>query len=114
MTGYDSEGDTELFGVLKKLNLTETRNCFHYYKSHHVTHAAKALYSSGFKDALVFVYDGRGSSYTLENGQNAYETLSVYLAKQPFSFECKYKKLLSPSEGENKKVLHNSITIFKF
>jgi len=108
MTGYDSEGDTELFGVLKKLNLTETRNCFHYYKSHHVTHAAKALYSSGFKDALIFVYDGRGSSYTLENGQNAYETLSVYLAKQPFSFDCKYKKLLSPPGGENKKILHNS------
>ena len=32
------------------------------------------------------MYDGRGSNYTLENGQNAYETLSVYLAKQPFSF----------------------------
>ena len=111
MTGYDSEGDTELFGVLKKLNLTETRNCFHYYKSHHVTHAEKLVYSSGFKDALVFVGDGRNSSYTLENGQNAYETLSVYLSKQPFSFECKYKKLLSPSEGENKIVLHNSIPL---
>ena len=67
MTGYDTEGDTELFGVLKKLSLVETGNCFHYYKSHHITHAAKALYSSGFKDALIFVYDGRGSNYTLEN-----------------------------------------------
>jgi len=108
MTGYDTDGNTELYGLLKKLGIAETYNCFHYYKSHHISHAAKALYSSGFKDALIFVYDGRGSSYTLENGQSAYETLSVYLAKQPFSFDCKYKKLLSPSKGENKKILHDS------
>jgi carbamoyltransferase len=108
MTGYDTEGDFQLFSVLKKLGLVERHDyCYHYFKSHHITHAAKALYSSGFKEALVFVYDGRGSSYMLENGHSAYETLSVYLAKQPFSFDCKYKKLLSSAQGENKKVLYN-------
>lgn len=109
LTGYDTTNDFELFGVLEKLKIIESyKNCFHFYKTHHLIHAAKALYSSGFNDALIFVFDGRGSSFILENGYKAFETLSVYQAKQPFNFNCVYKKLLTYPEGENKKVLYEN------
>ena len=109
ITGYDNENNFELFGVLKKLKIVNKySDCFHFYKSHHLIHAAKALYSSGFTDALIFVFDGRGSTFLLENGYTAFETLSVFEASQPYNFNCVYKKLLSCKDGENKKVLYEN------
>ena len=74
VTGYDyNESDELIAFYLKYLGLINDLNqVCSFYKSHHLLHAAKAFYNSGYEDAFVFVVDGRGSSFNLTNGKNAY------------------------------------------
>ena len=85
LTGYNRDGLDFIGGYLKKIGLIDNieNQTFSFYKDHHLIHSAKAFYNSDFNDALVFVVDGRGSSYNLSNGELAYETTSVYYLKKP-------------------------------
>jgi len=102
ITGYDnirSEYHSITHLVVKmgfKLNRgfkLVTRN-----KSHHLSHAAKAFYNSGFEDALVIVWDGRGSSFNLTTGYQAHETRTAFIAKYPNMFHAIYKRLYTTSK----------------
>ena len=80
VTSYDGGHNAgPIKDYLLRLNLIKhDQLVFYTHKGHHLTHATKAYFSSGFKDALIFVVDGRGSNYNLSNGAAAYETVSVY------------------------------------
>ena len=99
LTGYNRDGLDFIGGYLKKIGLIDNieNQTFSFYKDHHLIHSAKAFYNSDFNDALVFVVDGRGSSYNLSNGELAYETTSVYYFKKPNYFKCIFKKLFTNS-----------------
>jgi predicted NodU family carbamoyl transferase len=109
ISGYDNDSISIIGCFLKKLNIIDSEEqVFHYYKSHHLVHAAKAFYNFNFEDAIVFVVDGRGSSYNLSNGQIAYETTSIFYVKKPNIFKCIYKKLFTNSKiNKNLKVIYN-------
>lgn len=100
ITGYDFESLGVCGSYLKHVKLIDNidKQVYGFYKSHHLFHAAKAFYDSGFKDSYVFVVDGRGSSFNLSNGEVAYETSSVYLFKNQNNFKCLYKKCYTNSE----------------
>lgn len=104
ITGYDS--DTSINTVASYLKFLKVINnsrdqVFSFYKSHHLIHAAKAFYDSGFEDAVVFVVDGRGSTYNLTNGSSGYETSSVYHVKNNNFFKCIYKKIYTNQKNIN-------------
>ena len=78
-TEYNTYDAHPIYGYMKKIGLIDSpyHNAYHYYKSHHSLHAAKALYASKMKKALIIVTDGRGSNYILDNGKQRQETISV-------------------------------------
>lgn len=76
VTGYNTEPDSNdiIFKYLIHLGLLDKlQDGYSYEQSHHFSHAAKAYYSSGFKKAIIFVVDGRGSDF-----DQGYETTSIY------------------------------------
>ena len=97
LTGYETNvsEDHSIIQLIRKLGikLSGIFNFFHYGRNHHLAHAANAFYNSGFDDAVVVVWDGRGSSFSLTNGHFAHETTTVFLAKYPNSFNAIYKRL---------------------
>lgn len=99
LTGYNGDSLNLIGEYLKKINLINNieDQTFSFFKSHHLIHAAKSFYSSGFENALIFVVDGRGSEYNLSNGELAYETSSVFFFEKPNFFKCLYKKLFTNS-----------------
>jgi len=102
VTGYDLDSLGCIGSYLKHLKLIDNvEQTFTFYKSHHLLHAAKAFYDSGFENGFVFVVDGRGSSFNLNNGNVAYETSSVYFFKNSNDFKCLYKKCFTNSELED-------------
>ena len=100
ITGYNFDSMTTCGAYLKHVKLIDNaeKQIFGFYKSHHLLHAAKAFYDSGFENSYVFVVDGRGSSFNLNNGNIAYETSSVYFFENPNTFKCLYKKCFTNSE----------------
>jgi carbamoyltransferase len=100
VTGYDFESLGTCGAYLKHVKLIDNieKQVFSFYKSHHLLHAAKAFYNSGFENSYVFVVDGRGSSFNLSNGEAAYETSSVYFFENPNNFKCLYKKCFTNSK----------------
>jgi len=100
ITGYNFESIGTCGAYLKYLKLIDNveTQTFSFYKSHHLLHAAKAFYDSGFENSYVFVVDGRGSSFNLSNGEIAYETSSVYFFENPNKFKCVYKKCFTNSK----------------
>ncbi len=95
VTGYDSGNYRSLLKYLLKIGIIENQNNFvNFYKSHHLAHAIKAFYSSGFDSAIIFVVDGKGSSYLLNNGSIGFETTSVYEINH-FNIKCIFKKILT-------------------
>jgi carbamoyltransferase len=100
ITGYDFVSLGTFGAYLKHVKLIDDieKQVFSFYKSHHLLHAAKAFYDSGFENSYVFVVDGRGSSFNLNNGEIAYETSSVYFFENPNKFKCLYKKCFTNSE----------------
>lgn len=88
--------------LLRKNGVTIKGNLLVKNDIHHVCHAASAFYSSGFKEALCVVFDGRGSEFELSNGLNGAETTSIYTASYPANFEPIFKRLvIDPSRGTN-------------
>ena len=100
ITGYDYESLETCGAYLKHVKLINNveEQVYSFYKSHHLLHAAKAFYDSGFENSYVFVVDGRGSSFNLSNGEAAYETSSVYFFESPNNFKCLYKKCFTNSK----------------
>jgi carbamoyltransferase len=107
LTGYDTFGGDQISSYIKKIKLINNKvDVFSYCKSHHLIHAFKAFFNSGFKKSIVIVIDGRGSSYTLSNGENGYETTSVYKVENT-DFKCLYKNIYTKSKNiNNLKVLY--------
>jgi predicted NodU family carbamoyl transferase len=92
-TGYDTIDSNIIYGYLyKKKIIKSIKDSYHYYKSHHLMHAVKSYVSSGMQKALIIVADGRGSTYYLDNGEQGYETTSVYHVNNISDFKCIYKK----------------------
>jgi len=100
ITGYDFECLGTCGAYLKHVKLINSvaKQVLGFYKGHHLLHAAKAFYDSGFENSFVFVIDGRGSSFNLSNGGIAHETSSVYFFENPNKFKCLYKKCFTNSE----------------
>jgi carbamoyltransferase len=100
ITGYNFDSMGACGAYLKHVKLIDNveKQIFGFYKSHHLLHAAKAFYDSGFENSYVFVVDGRGSSFNLNNGNIAYETSSVYFFENPNTFKCLYKKCFTNYE----------------
>lgn len=100
LTGYDTHlsEDYSIVQLLKKLGikLSQGFRLLHYHKNHHLAHAANAFYNSGFEEATIIVWDGRGSYYSLTNGQLAHETTTVFSAQYPNNFNMVYKRLYTP------------------
>ena len=109
-TGYDTVDSNIIYGYLyKKKIIKSIKDSYHYYKTHHFMHAVKSYISSNMKQALIIVADGRGSTYYLDNGEQGYETTSVYYVDDISNFKCVYKKILTTKEGHKAKVKTNNI-----
>lgn len=119
ISGYDvSHTDRmTLQSLLRKIGFTFSKRYSYeaYYKHHHISHAATAFYNSGFKDALIIVSDGKGSTYILNNGRQANETTSIFKMSMPdnlnllykrFYTLCQHPKTLSPIMDETFGILH--------
>lgn len=104
LTGYTNEGNSYIIQYLKnELNLIEKFDDTLFYRnSHHLIHAAKAYFDSSFEDALIFVVDGRGSTFNLTNGEIGFETTSVYEVDNDKNFKCLFKKIYTNSEINDK------------
>jgi carbamoyltransferase len=102
ITGYDNvlSEDHMLVRLILKMGFELNRGfkLVTKNKSHHLSHAAKAFYNSGFEDALVIVMDGRGSNFNLTNGYQAHETSTAFLAKYPNMFHAIYKRFYTTSK----------------
>ena len=119
ITGYNCDED-KMFTYLKVLSYLgfEVDNCDFYKRSHHLAHASRAFFASKFSNAIVIVWDGRGSSYNLTDGSVAYETTSVFKMSYDDiindSFKLLYKKLYrigtnSTSNTKNLKIAPSEI-----
>lgn len=110
LTGYDGgHHATSVRDYLFNLKLISEKQLVYYlHKTHHMTHAVKSYFSSGFKDALIFVVDGRGSYYNLSNGGAGYETVSVYSIKHKGEFKSVYKRIFTEEKDlKNLKVRYD-------
>jgi len=96
---YYKNDENLVCSFLRKLNFNIKKGIkiFSYSKSHHLSHAANAYYNSGFDDAIVFVSDGCGSSYSLSNGNQADESTTVFLKEKNKDFKMLYKRLYTAS-----------------
>ena len=115
-TGYDTHDAHLVYGYMYKIGLIDSpyENAVHFYKSHHLNHAVKAMYSSNMDKAVILVADGRGSNYILDNGKQGHEVFSVYFASIEHGFNCLYKRLQTTREGHKAKVMANEIYGFDF
>ena len=113
ITGYDTifSENYSIISMLQKMGFTFNRDFqfVPYFKSHHQCHASKAFYDSGFDEALIFVCDGKGSTYNLSNGGQAQETSSFFTASKPDKFKLVYRRFHTHSKiDENTKVIWNN------
>jgi carbamoyltransferase len=116
ISGYD-HFESEIFSIIssiQKLGLKLSSQFVYapYHKSHHLFHAAKAFYSSGFDTALVVVQDGRGSYYNLNNGGLAFETTSVFSVSSDNKFDLIYRRFFTNStvSDDTKIIWDNNFT----
>ena len=119
ISGYDNvhAENHSIISIIQKLGFkfSESFEFVPYFKSHHLMHAAKAFYSSGFENALIVVQDGKGSYYNLNNGGIAFESTSVFSADLSNKFNLVYRRLFTHSKiNENTKVIwDNNFTLDK-
>ena len=119
ISGYDTvhAENHSIISIIQKLGFkfSESFEFVPYFKSHHLMHAAKAFYSSGFENALIVVQDGKGSYYNLSNGGIAFESTSVFSVDLSNKFDLIYRRLFTHSKiDENTKVIwDNNFTLDK-
>ena len=104
---YDEEELINLKAFLNFKKLFNTNKNIHcWYTPHHLNHLFKSFIDSGFTQARVFVIDGRGSDWYLEDKSQVYETTSVYDINHN-EVKCIYKKLFSKfNSGKINKSYH--------
>ncbi len=99
----DNENDKEIYKNIF-IDYFPNSKIINMQKQHHLCHASGAFYSSGFDEALCFVFDGSGSSHG-----NKREIETIYFAKYPNIFEVVYKHYYNSDVNEpifkNDKVL---------
>jgi len=88
--------------VFKKIISLDTE-VFSWHTPHHVNHLFKAYVDSGFDKARVFVIDGRGSDWYLEDKSQGYETASVFDVDKN-NVKCIYKNVFCRNAKQNIKV----------
>jgi carbamoyltransferase len=119
ISGYDNfqAENHSIMSIIQKLGFKFSKSFefVPYYKSHHLMHAAKAFYSSGFEDALIIVQDGRGSYYNLNNGGIAFESTSVFSADSSNKFDLVYRRFFTHSkiDKHTKVIWNNNFTLDK-
>ena len=119
ISGYDSvlSENLSIISLLQKMGfvLSQGFEFVPYNKAHHLYHAAKAFYDSGFDDALVFVCDGKGSTYNLSNGGQAQETSSIFEVNKKRNFKLLYRRFHTHSkiDKDTKIIWHNQFTIHR-
>ena len=99
ITGYDYSNteNSLIMSYLKKMGFDIVDpEWYAFYKDHHLCHAANAYYNSNFSSALIVVWDGRGSTYTLTDGSQAFETTTVYHLTKNSILDLIYKRLYTP------------------
>jgi carbamoyltransferase len=97
---YNHEENKSIAKFVEKLGIKlkdPDNSWFSFYHPHHLSHAFGAYYNSGFKDALIFVCDGKGSQYFLSNNIRANETTSAYFFSNS-NVNLIYKKLHTGSD----------------
>lgn len=109
ITGYNfnREENQLISSFLRKIGFKFHDEAFFWfsdYKCHHISHAYKAFYSSPFDEALVVVWDGRGSTFSLNDGSWAYETTSAYTASLN-KFDLVYKRLYTTSKNKSAQIV---------
>jgi carbamoyltransferase len=115
LTGYETYTgeDRSIIGLIQKLGIRFAPNFtfYHQNRNHHLSHAANAFYNSGFDDAAIIVWDGRGSTFALSNGYSAHETTTVFTAEYPNKFQAIYKRLYTPRpiDADTKVILDNGL-----
>jgi len=101
ITGYDFHPDecTLVCSYIFDCGITISQNpaWIAYHKSHHLIHAVKSFFSSNFSEAVVIVWDGRGSAFNLSNGLMSYETTSAFYMSYDKPPKLLYKKLYVPN-----------------
>lgn len=91
-----------LKNYLISINVMRSNQDIHcWYTPHHTNHLFKSYIDSGFESARVFVIDGRGSDWYLEDKTQVYETTSIYDIN-PYEVKCIYKKLYSKYNYKSK------------
>ena len=95
LTGYDAATPFEVDTFCKyfehyKVSIQE---CISFSQSHHLCHAARAFFASGFEEATIIVWDGRGSNFNLSEENCGYETTSIFTFDKSQNFKCIYKRL---------------------
>jgi carbamoyltransferase len=99
---YDSDSYACIFDfIITRLGFKINNGWYSFFKPHHISHAYKAFASSNFEESLVFVWDGRGSSYNLSDGTVAYETATVFHMSRDSGAKLIYKKLYRENSCEN-------------
>lgn len=83
-----SDQDEIINSIFENINVT----CYNYSGNHHVSHASIAYHNSEFRNALVFVVDGSGSTVFDSEDIALAECESVYKYTK-FYNECLYKKV---------------------
>jgi carbamoyltransferase len=115
LTGYETYTgeDRSIIGLIQKLGIRFSPNFIFYHqnRNHHLSHAANAFYNSGFDDAAIIVWDGRGSTFALNNGYSAHETTTAFTAEYPNKFQAIYKRLYTPRpiDAGTKIILDNGL-----
>lgn len=119
ISGYDSifTENLSIINIIEKLGFTRGIDFKFepYYHSHHLSHAATAFYNSKFDNALVFISDGKGATYNLDNGDQAQETTSIFTASYPDQFGLVYRRFFTHSKDyQNASVVwDNAFTVDK-
>lgn len=109
ITGYDIDRHQMFIYIEVLLYLGFEINQWHFYhKPHHLSHAFRSFFDSKFSEAIVIVWDGRGSDYKLSDVSDTYETTSAFYISNTRKPQLLHKKLYcynSLSDSENLKLV---------
>jgi carbamoyltransferase len=106
-TGYNFSDveNKQLLKIIKETMGVTYTDYREFAKPHHLAHASKAFFNSGFDEATTVVWDGRGSNFTLSDGTTSYETTSVFQMEYPCKTKLVYKRLFALENISSSKVI---------
>ena len=102
-TGYDTDDKSNkvYLEYLNKIGISWDYWAA-YTRPHHLSHAFRSFCASGFKDAVVVVWDGKGSEYKFYDGNIGWETTSIYYMYDRNMVDLLYKKIYLKDIGRTK------------